>query len=225
MALERIKMAVSAKCTSEGDPTLQYHLSTDASATGLGGVLFPLPGFPPGTLPSSVPATQYSFVKYTSFQMTETQRSYHTTEREFLAVLMSLEKARYLVCGSPHPIKLYTDHTAVKDILKNGDAATGRIARWQHQFGEFKYKVMHVPGKEVAIADGLSRLGKFQYTVGECKVPTVVPCVLEEEATDDAPDEWQSWLNETWYHDVVYFKLHGEAPPKNTGQYCRAATK
>lgn len=112
-----------------------------------------------------------------------------------------------------------------ESILKNGDAATGRIARWQHQFGEFKYKVMHVPGKEVAIADGLSRLGKFQYTVGECKVPTVVPCVLEEEATDDAPDEWQSWLNETWYHDVVYFKLHGEAPPKNTGQYCRAATK
>lgn len=44
-------------------------------------------------------------------------------------MLISLEKVRYLVCGSPYPIKLYTDHTVVKDILKNGDAATGRIAR------------------------------------------------------------------------------------------------
>jgi hypothetical protein len=224
-AFERIKMAVSANCTSGGDPTLQYHLSTDASATGLGGVLFQLPGHPSGTLPSSVPATEYSIVKYLSFQMTDVQTRYHTTEREFLAVLMSLEKVRYLVCGSPFPVKLYTDHTAVKDILRNGDAATGRIARWQHRFGEYNYEIMHVPGKEVAVADGLSRLGKFPYIVRDCDFPTVVSCQVSDASTNDAPSEWQLWMNEDWYRDVVYFKLHGEVPHNYTGQYRKAVTK
>lgn len=144
-------------------------------------MLSQLPGRPAGTLPSEVPPSQNSTVKFMSFQMTACQTRYHTTEREFLAVLLCWEKARYLVCGSDHPVKLYTDHTAVKDILRNGDAATGRIARWQHRFGEFNYEVMHVPAKQVAVADVLSRLGKFPYTVRECDFPTVVSCSVQEE--------------------------------------------
>lgn len=224
-AFEQIKTAVAANCVSGGDSTLQYHLSTDASATGLGGVLFQLPNHPPGTLPSQVPFTDHSIVKYMSFQLTDVQTRYHTTEREFLAVLMSLEKVRYLVCGSPHPIKLYTDHTAVKDILKNGDAATGRIARWQHRFGEFNYEIMHVPGKEVAVADGLSRMGTFPYTVRECDFPTVVSCLADDVVPNDTEEEWKKWLDEPWYRDIVYFKLHGEIPLSYEGPYRKTATK
>ena len=38
------------------------------------------------------------------------------------------------------------------------DGARNRIARWQYRFAEFNLEPVHIPGKENAIADGLSRL-------------------------------------------------------------------
>lgn len=64
---------------------------------------------------------------------------------------------RWLVCGSPLPVKLYTDHQALLKVLRSNDAQ-GRIARWQVRFGRYWLHANHAPGKQLAIADGLSRL-------------------------------------------------------------------
>ena len=83
---------------------------------------------------------------------------YHlATEREALAVVKCLEEIRWLVLGSHYPIKLYTDHQALVTILK-GDDARGRIARWQYRLSEYPLEIIHVPGRDLVIADGLSRL-------------------------------------------------------------------
>lgn len=51
---------------------------------------------------------------------------------------------------------LYTDHQALLKTLKSEDV-TGRIARWQLALSEYDLDIYHVPGKDIAIADGLSR--------------------------------------------------------------------
>ena len=52
---------------------------------------------------------------------------------------------------------LYTDHQALLKCLKSEDTA-GRIARWQLALSEYDLDVFHVRGKEITIADGLSRI-------------------------------------------------------------------
>jgi len=56
---------------------------------------------------------------------------------------------------------LYTDHSALLTIL-NKDNATRRIARWQLDLIGFDFYIHHVPGKNLGIADGLSRLRPTQ---------------------------------------------------------------
>lgn len=52
---------------------------------------------------------------------------------------------------------LYTDHQALLKVLKSEDA-TGRIVRWQLALSEYDLDIYHVPGKDIAVADGLSRI-------------------------------------------------------------------
>lgn len=233
-AFKQVKHSVLSNCVSGGDPDLQYHLATDASGTGIGGHLFQLPGYPTGTWASDVPESGRVSVKFMSFQLTEAQRRYHTTEREFLAVITCLEKARHLVNGQGQPVKLYTDHTAVKDILRNSDTATGRIARWQQRLGEFDHEIMHIPGKQMAVADGLSRMRHFPYVLRDkIDLPTLVSC-----ATEDAPgveqqtmteestqQRWKPFLDDPWYSDIVAYKLSGRVSEKFTGHFRKAAEK
>lgn len=94
---------------------------------------------------------------FMSFLFTETQRKYQTTERETLSVVKALGEARWLLKGLPFPTKLYTDHTALLKTLQSEDVI-GRIARWQLALWEYDLDIYHVPGKDIAIADGLSRL-------------------------------------------------------------------
>lgn len=233
-AFKQVKQSVLSNCVSGGDPDLQYHLATDASGTGIGGHLFQLPGYPTGTWASEVPESGRVSVKFMSFQLTDAQRRYHTTEREFLAVISCLEKARHLVNGQGQPVKLYTDHTAVKDILRNSDTATGRIARWQQRLGEFDHEIMHIPGKQMAVADGLSRMRHFPYVLRDkVDLPTLVSCATEDAPTVDEPtsgddlarQNWKPFLEDPWYSDIVEYKLTGRVPSKFTGHFRKAAEK
>lgn len=88
------------------------------------------------------------------------ERRYTTTEREALAVIRSLAEVKWLVQGSNHPTKVYTDHQALETILNEGTDAHGRIARWLDRLTEYDYEVHHRPCKSniIRIADGLSRM-------------------------------------------------------------------
>ncbi|KAL2436955.1 hypothetical protein ABEF95_015655 [Exophiala dermatitidis] len=94
---------------------------------------------------------------FLSFAFTDTEKRYHTTEREALALLKALLEVRWLVVGSPHPVQVYTDHSALLKVLTGTDSH-GRLARWQVKFSEYWLNVKHVPGKTLVIADRLSRI-------------------------------------------------------------------
>lgn len=49
-AFVQVNRSIEQNVDWEGDPTVQYHLATDASGHAVGGVLFQLAGVPTGTL-------------------------------------------------------------------------------------------------------------------------------------------------------------------------------
>lgn len=94
---------------------------------------------------------------FISERFTKAEMNYLTTGRKALALVHSLEEVRHLILGSEHRTIVYTDHSALTSLL-TGDATKGRIATWQNAVSEFYLKIVHVPERELALADGLSRL-------------------------------------------------------------------
>ena len=136
---------------------MQYHLATDASKTGAGGVLFQVPALESGKFIDDKHWDRVEFIMFLLFAFSDTEIRYTTTEREGLILILCLEEVRWLVCGSPYPVLTYTDHSALLHIL-NGDDVYGRLARWQTRLTEYWLYAKHVPGKTLVIADGLSRI-------------------------------------------------------------------
>ena len=162
LAFKKAKRAVSENVLAAGDLNFQYHLSTDASGQGLGGALF------------QEVDDQTQWVMFLSYKLLPAETRYHNTEREALAVVKCLEEIRWLVMGSAFPVKVYTDHQALLSILK-GDDAQGQIVQWQYRLAEFNLDIIHVPGKELIIADGLSRIRKAAPCITEA---TMNPMIL-----------------------------------------------
>ncbi|KAJ8175493.1 hypothetical protein LV161_008779 [Aspergillus fumigatus] len=204
---------------SGGDPKLQYHLSTDASNGGLGGVLFQMTEHPVGTKSSRKTHPYEVPVMYLSFALSDPETHYTTTEKEVLAVLRGLEETRWLILGSPYPVIVYTDHTAVKSVTGEHSEATGRLARWHYRLQEYQVDYVHVPGKLQVVADGLSRIPYWKSTtpgteedgfpllsfanMEDCQPqPSITPKETHEEL-------YLPYLQDTWYKQTVEELLKG----------------
>ena len=140
-----------------GSDHRQYHLATDASKTGMGGVLFQLIDCEPGTRVTTLNRKNMRIVMFISLRLEGAEPRYSTTKQEALAVWRCLKEVSWLVQGSAHPVLVYTDHSALIRLLK-GDDAHGKIARWQQKQSEFDVEYVHIPGSQNVIADGLSRM-------------------------------------------------------------------
>lgn len=83
---------------------LQQHCSAaDASEIGAGGLLFQLKDSEVGIPVTKESWPTMSHVTFMSYQFTPTQMRYHTTEREWLAVVKVLAEVRWIVKGSKYP--------------------------------------------------------------------------------------------------------------------------
>lgn len=131
-AFHHIKSSIQENVILGGDPEVQYHLATDASGLAVGGVLFQLVGVPHGAIAHRRHRTKERIIMFVSKVLSPAETRYHTTEREALAVVRCLEEVRWLVLGSPFPIKVYTDHQGLVSVLK-GDDAKGKLVRWLFQ--------------------------------------------------------------------------------------------
>jgi hypothetical protein len=205
----RIKSFFPRITLSGGDPHLQYHLATDASNTGLGGVLFQMSKWPIGTRTSRNTVEDETVIMFMSFALSDAETRYHTTEKEALAVLKCLEEVHWLVMGADHPVILYTDHLALKTVLGANSDATGRIARWQYRLQEYNLSIHHVPGKTQIIADGLSRVPHWSIAepVDEdgFNIPTMqVSCnLVSEQGPQWETDLFARFRRDVWYGAIV----------------------
>lgn len=120
----------------------RFIVDTDASNTGIGGVL------------SQDQNGQQVVIAYFSKSLSKPEKNYCVTRRELLAVVKTLQHfSKYLLARE---FTLRTDHAALKWLLqfKNPE---GQVARWIEQLQEFNFIIEHRSGRVHSNADALSR--------------------------------------------------------------------
>lgn len=140
-AFEKLKQMLINK------PVLQYFdvdspitLSVDASKDGLGAVL----------LQNNLP------VAYASKALTETQKRYAQIEKETLAIVFGCTKFHQYIFGKSFTIE--TDHKPLEAIFKKSlDKCPARLQRMRLRLQPYDFCLKYRPGKELLLADALSR--------------------------------------------------------------------
>ena len=145
-------------------------------------------------------------IYYASKTLDSTQSSYTTMEKEFLAVVFSLENFRSYIVGSL--VTIFTDHATLKYLLSKQDTKP-RFTRWILLCQEFNRTIKDKKGVENVVADHLSRL-----------VPESTSHDLP--IGDSFPDEQLFALVYCpWYADIVNYLVTGQLPPQWTSQQKR----
>ena len=129
------------------DPEKQFILHTDASGFAVSGVLS-----------QQQDDGSVRPLAYMSKKMNGAESKYSTFDQELLAIVTCLHRWRAYLTGTRHPVKIYTDHHALRWI-KSRKEPSSRQARWMELMSEAVFEVHHVPGKHNGAADALSRRG------------------------------------------------------------------
>ena len=159
-AFNRLKNLVSeAPVLRYYDPKLPLTLSVDASKAGLGCVIMQ-EGHP---------------IAYGSRALTKTQQNYAQIEKETLALVFGCTKFHQYIYG--RKVHVETDHKPLQSIFsKPLQNAPARLQRFLLQLQKYDLDVKWKPGKELFIADTLSR-SFLQETKeeleSECEVNTI----------------------------------------------------
>ena len=124
---------------SPSDPLI---LDCDASNTSLSAVL------------SQVEDGQEKVIAHYSYALKSAERSYCTTKRELLAVVLAIRKMRDHLSSQPFTVR--TDHAALQWLLNFKDT-DGILARWLTTLSKYSFILQHRPGKNHSNANALSR--------------------------------------------------------------------
>ncbi|UYV62759.1 K02A2.6-like [Cordylochernes scorpioides] len=145
-AFDQIKKNLtSAQGLALYDPSLPITVSADASSFGLGAVIW------------QTKDGLRQVIAYASRTLSETEKCYAQIEKEALAITWACEKFKQYIQGLV--ITLETDHKPLVPIFtsKNIDDLTPRIQRLRLRIMRYSYKIVHTPGKNLIVADALSR--------------------------------------------------------------------
>ena len=123
-------------------PSGEYLLDTDASDLAVGGVL------------SQVQDGEEKVIAYSSKKLNKQQRRYCVTRRELLAVVTFLREFRNYLLAQEFVIR--TDHNSLTWLLRFKEPQ-GQLARWPEYVFQFRFQIVHRPGKKHGNADALSR--------------------------------------------------------------------
>ena len=145
---QKLKMSL----TSETELTIPntkhpFFITVDASLIGLGAVLFQLNE-----------QNKMKVISYNSRILNPQEQKLSTLDRELLGIVHTLQIYEFLIIGSPHPIHILTDHKPLLHCFTKKGNLSPRFYRAQMQLTKFsKLKIIHTPGKNLSVADMLSR--------------------------------------------------------------------
>lgn len=122
------------------DPDKELHLQIDASKSGLGAVL--LQDLKP--------------IAYVSKSLTPTEENYAQIEKELNAVVFGCKPFQAYVYS--RKVVVESDHKPLEPILRKPPAAAPpRLQGMILQLQRYDIKIVHLTGKDITIADALSR--------------------------------------------------------------------
>ena len=122
-----------------------FYVATDASAVGIGCVLY--------QLDDKTNATQY--IQFQARALRKSERNYSATKRELLAIVFALARFRHFIYG--RHFTLYTDHHALVH-LRTQPHLNAMMQTWYDELFEYDFTVKHRPGVQNVLPDHLSRL-------------------------------------------------------------------
>ena len=128
--------------TSETELTIPntkhpFFITVDASLIGLGAVLFQLND-----------QNKMKVISYNSRLLNPQEQKLYTLDRELLGIVHALQIYEFLIIGSPHPIHIFTDHKPLLHCFTKKGYLSPRFS---------KLKIIHTPGRNLSVADMLSR--------------------------------------------------------------------
>ena len=124
-----------------------FFITVDASLVGLGAVLFQMNE-----------ENKMKVISYNSRILNTQEQKLSTLDREVLAIVYALQRYEFLIIGSPLPIYIFTDHKPFLHCFAKTENLSPRFYRAQMQLTKFsKLKIIHTPGKNLTVADMLSK--------------------------------------------------------------------
>ena len=136
-------------CLAHPDLDKQFYIHVDASAVGIGAILTQVDE-----------KGRHRVIEYASH--TIKHGNLNNTQREAFGVLWALEHFRYYVIGR-EPI-VYCDCKCLSDVFKSNNLpGTASLRNWVARLLHYNPKVLHQPGKAMAIPDALSRAHTVEY--------------------------------------------------------------
>ena len=140
-AFNEIKtLMTQAPLLSYFDPDKTLTIQCDASKYGLGSV----------ALQNGKP------IAYASKSLTPTEINYSQIEKEMFAILFGCKRFHQYVYG--REVLVETDHLPIISIMKKPlHQAPPRLQRMLFQLQQYNIQVKHLPGKQIPVADTLSR--------------------------------------------------------------------
>lgn len=146
-AFEKTKeMLIKSPVLTLFNPNLETTVSADASSFGLGAVLL-----------QKQSDGENKPVAYISRSMTSTEQRYAQIEKEALAFTWACERlSDYLIGLKFH---IWTDHKPLVPLFstKHLEEMPIRVQRFRLRMMRYDFSISHVPGKQLLIADALSR--------------------------------------------------------------------
>ena len=144
---EDLKQVISSDtCLTHPDMDKDFYIHVDASGVGIGAILTQLDE-----------KGRHCIVEYASHSFNQNSGySKSNPEREGYGITWALEHFKYYVLGR-NPI-VYCDCSCLMDIFKSKDSNKSRIFDvWIARLLHYSLRLLHKPGKMMAIPDALSR--------------------------------------------------------------------
>ncbi len=113
-------------------------------------------------------------VSYYSKKLNAAQRNYSATDKEALALVLSVRAFRVYLSGGKTTV--YTDHEALKYIYGNA-GKNQRLLRWSLELQPYNFSIEHIQGRDNMFADYMSRHVSVDSVDENMCLPVTCVCV------------------------------------------------